>query len=64
MLTRLHLKLNAQGLIDLNTWCINSTAVRATRASAGVGKKRGPKNQRTTHLEEAGAGDDENSHGQ
>lgn len=56
MLTRLHHKLNAQGLIDLNTWCIDSTAVRATRASSGAGKKGAPKNQRTTHLDEAGAG--------
>lgn len=41
MLRRLHLKLNAQGLIDLNTWCIDSTAVRATRGSAETGKKGG-----------------------
>ena len=39
MLKRLHLKLNDQGLIDLQTWMIDSTAVRATRASAGAGKK-------------------------
>ncbi|WJR26037.1 IS5-like element ISPsp10 family transposase [Pseudomonas mosselii] len=39
MLKRLHLKLNAQGQIDLTTWCIDSTAVRATRASAGAGKR-------------------------
>lgn len=56
MLKRLHLKLNAQGQIDLTTWCIDSTAVRATRASAGAGKKGGLTNQRTTHLDEAGAG--------
>ncbi|MBF8704705.1 IS5 family transposase [Pseudomonas putida] len=41
MLKRLHLKLNEQGLIDLQTWMIDSTAVRATRASSGAGK-RGP----------------------
>ena len=39
MLKRLHLKLNDQGLIDLQTWMIYSTAVRATRASSGAGKK-------------------------
>jgi hypothetical protein len=39
MLKRLHLKLNDQGLIDLQTWMIDSTAVRATRASSGAGKK-------------------------
>ena len=41
MLKRLHIKLNEQGLIDLETWMIDSTAVRATRASSGAGK-RGP----------------------
>ncbi|WP_097136398.1 MULTISPECIES: IS5 family transposase [unclassified Pseudomonas] len=41
MLKRLHIRLNEQGLIDLETWMIDSTAVRATRASSGAGK-RGP----------------------
>ncbi|MGY4494894.1 transposase [Pseudomonas sp. TE3610] len=41
MLKRLHLRLNEQGLIDLRTWMIDSTAVRATRASSGAGKKGG-----------------------
>ena len=41
MLKRLHLRLNEQGLIDLQTWMIDSTAVRATRASSGAGKKGG-----------------------
>ena len=31
-------KLNDQGLVDLETWMIDSTAVRATRASSGAGK--------------------------
>ena len=39
MLKRLHIKLNEQGLIDLETWMIDSTAVRATWASSGAGKK-------------------------
>ncbi|MEB6589102.1 MULTISPECIES: IS5 family transposase [Pseudomonas] len=41
MLKRLHLRLNEKGLIDLQTWMIDSTAVRATRASSGA-EKRGP----------------------
>ncbi|WP_087502955.1 IS5 family transposase [Pseudomonas sp. SID14000] len=41
MLKRLHLRLNEQGLIDLQTWMIDSTAVRATRASSGAGPKPG-----------------------
>ena len=38
MLKRLHLRLNEHGLIDLQTWMIDLTAVRATRASSGAGK--------------------------
>lgn len=38
MLKRLHLRLNEHGLIDLQTWMIDLTAVRATRASSGSGK--------------------------
>ncbi len=40
MLKRLHIRLNEQGLIDLETWMINSTAIRATRASSGAGSYR------------------------
>jgi len=47
MLRRLHIKLNEQGLIDLETWMIDSTAVRATRASSGGGKKGGLMNLQT-----------------
>jgi hypothetical protein len=43
MLRRLHLKLNDQGLIDLQVWMIDSTAVRAIRACSGAGKKGGLK---------------------
>jgi len=39
MLERLHLRLNEQGLIDLQTWMIDSTAVRATRPHLAPGKK-------------------------
>jgi transposase len=41
MLKRFHIKLNEQGLIDLQTWMIDSTAVRATQTSSDAGK-RGP----------------------
>ncbi|SHJ67994.1 ISPs1, transposase OrfA [Pseudomonas luteola] len=44
-LERLHLRLNQQGMIDLNTWMIDSTAIRATRAASGAGKKGGLKNR-------------------
>ena len=55
MLKRLHIRLNEQGLIDLETWMIDSTAVRATRASSGAGKKGGLKNRKTTRSGAAGA---------
>lgn len=46
VLKRLHVRLNEQGLIDVQTWMIDSTAVRATRAASGAGKKGGLKNRR------------------
>lgn len=55
MLKRLHLRLNERGLIDLETWMIDSTAVCATRASSGAGKKGGLKNRKTTRSDVAGA---------
>lgn len=55
MLKRLHIKLNEQGLIDPQTWMIDSTAVRATRASSGAGKKGGLKNRKIMHSGAAGA---------
>lgn len=55
MLKRLHIRLNEQGLIDLETWIIDSTAVRATRTSSGAGKKEGLKNRKTMPSNEAGA---------
>lgn len=41
MLKRLHIKLNEQGLIDLDTWMIDSTSVRAPEPLLVQGK-RGP----------------------
>ena len=55
MLKRLHIKLNEHGLIDLETWMIDSTAVRATRASSGAEKKGGLKNRKTMRSGAAGA---------
>lgn len=39
VLERLHIRLREDGLIDLETWMIDSTSIRATRAAAGGGKK-------------------------
>ncbi|ENA29992.1 hypothetical protein HMPREF1487_08246 [Pseudomonas sp. HPB0071] len=38
-MTRLHLRLRQGGFIDLDTWMVDSTTIRATRAAAGGGKK-------------------------
>lgn len=39
MFRRLRLRLNEKGLIDPHTWMVDSTAVRAIRASSGARKK-------------------------
>jgi transposase len=39
LLGRLHLRLDAAGLIDHDLWCVDATSVRARRAAAG-GKSR------------------------
>jgi transposase len=47
ILDRLRLKLNAEGLIDLELWCIDSTSVRASRSAAGA-RTKGIRRSRTT----------------
>jgi len=37
-LERLQIRLNAEGLMDLGTWFVDSTNVRASRAAAGAKK--------------------------
>lgn len=39
LLRTLQVRLERQGLIDWNLWCIDSTSVRGSRAAAGAGKK-------------------------
>ena len=41
ILERLHLKLDEQGRIDHDLWCIDATQIRASRAAAGA--RRGGK---------------------
>lgn len=48
MLKRMHVKLNAQGLIDLETWCIDSTQSKRPgphqeQAKRGGGRTSGPR---------------------
>ncbi len=39
MIKRLQLRLNREGYIDLDLWCIDGTSIRAARAAAGASKK-------------------------
>lgn len=39
VLETLHIRLDAQGKIDWDLWCIDGSSVRATRAAAGASKK-------------------------
>ncbi|WP_244322570.1 IS5 family transposase [Pseudomonas luteola] len=40
LLKRLHLSLRQNGRIDLNTWMIDLSSIRVTRAASGAAKKR------------------------
>ena len=46
MLKRLQLRLNQEGHIDLDLWCIDGTSIRAARAAAGAPKKGAPDRKR------------------
>jgi transposase len=57
MLQRLQMKLDQDGRIDWDLWCIDGTNVRASRSAAGAGESKTPrKNRRTTHWAAAEAG--------
>jgi transposase len=48
VLEALQIRLDQDGRIDWDLWCIDGSSVRASRAAAGAGKKGGPKNPKTT----------------
>ncbi len=48
MLEALQIRLDREGRIDWDLWCIDGTTIRASRAAAGAGKKGAPKNPQTT----------------
>lgn len=57
ILQRLQMKLDKDGRIDWELWCIDGTNVRASRSAAGATESKTPrKNQRTTHWAAAEAG--------
>lgn len=51
ILDALHLRLDQEGKIDWDLWCIDGTSIRGTRSAAGASKKAPrtiPRNRRTT----------------
>lgn len=48
MLEALHIRLDREGRIDWDLWCVDGTTIRASRAAAGAGKKGAPKSPQTT----------------
>jgi len=60
----LQVKLDANGLIDWELWCVDGASVRASRAAGGADKKVSPAtptNRRTTHWAAREAGLDRSS---
>jgi len=49
ILESLQMRLDAEGHIDWDLWCVDGSTVRASRAAAGAGKKGAPMSQSTTH---------------
>ncbi len=58
LLERLQMRLDAEGRIDWDLWCVDGSSVRAHVAAAGAGKKGGPTSPQITHwaAREAGSG--------
>ena len=42
ILERLQMKLDEEGRIDFDLWCVDATPVRASRSAAGGGEKPRP----------------------
>ena len=58
MLERLQIRLDTEGRIDWDLWCLDGSSIRAHVAAAGAGQKGAPTNPPTTHwaAQEAGLG--------
>ena len=62
MLERLRMRLDAEGRIDWDLWCVDGTNIRAHKAAAGAEKKGGlPRSPRTTRWAAREAGGDRSS---
>lgn len=49
LLKRLQVRLDKEGRIDWDLFCIDGTSIRASRSAAGAGKKGANRNPRITH---------------
>lgn len=49
VLEALQVRLDAEGHIDWDLWCVDGSSVRASKAAAGAGKKGARKSPPTTH---------------
>ena len=49
ILEALQVRLDAEGQIDWDLWCVDGTMVRASRSAAGAGEKGAPRSPSTTH---------------
>lgn len=57
----LRIRLDKEGKIDWDLWCIDGTSVRAARSAAGGGKKGAKQSPQTTHWVAREAGGDQSS---
>jgi transposase len=48
VLEALQIRLDAEGHIDWDLWCVDGTSVRASKAAAGAGKRGAPASPKTT----------------
>lgn len=48
ILEALQIRLDADGHIDWDLWCVDGSNIRASRAAAGAGEKGAPESPRTT----------------
>lgn len=49
LLERLQYRLDEQGRIDWDLWCVDGSTIRAIRAPAGTGQEMSRRRRRTTH---------------
>ena len=49
MMEALQIRLDAEGDIDWDLWCVDGSSIRASRAAAGAGKKGALKSPSITH---------------